>query len=36
MAKIFYHDIGDYLTCEEKLNILKNFRTIYYPGIEWR
>jgi predicted helicase len=35
-ASIFYHDIGDYLSREEKLNILKNFRTIYNPDIEWQ
>jgi predicted helicase len=34
-ASIFYHDIGDYLSREEKLSLLKNFRTIYNPDIEW-
>ena len=32
-ATIYYHDIGDYLTREQKLNIIKNFRSI--NNIEW-
>jgi predicted helicase len=36
MAEIFYHDIGDYLSREDKLAILKNFRTIYNPDIAWQ
>lgn len=33
-ATIYYHDIGDYLTREQKLEIIKNFRSI--KNIEWR
>ncbi len=33
-AKIYYHDIGDYLTREQKLKIIKNFRSI--RNIEWK
>ena len=33
-AKIYYHDIGDYLTREQKLEIIKNFRSI--RNIEWQ
>ncbi len=33
-AKIYYHDIGDYLTREQKLEIIKNFRSI--RNIEWK
>lgn len=35
-ATIFYHDIGDYLTREQKLKILKDFRSISSPKIEWK
>ena len=33
-ATIYYHDIGDYLTREQKLEIIKNFRSI--RNIEWK
>lgn len=33
-AQIFYHDIGDYLTREDKLRLVKSFRSI--KGVEWR
>ena len=33
-AKIYYHDIGDYLTREQKLDIIKDFRSI--GNIEWK
>ena len=32
-AKIYYHDIGDYLTREQKLEIVRNFRSV--NSIEW-
>ncbi len=35
-ATIHYHDIGDYLTREEKLHILKSFRSAGNPAIPWR
>ncbi|MDR1314399.1 MAG: DEAD/DEAH box helicase family protein [Deltaproteobacteria bacterium] len=34
-AEIFYHDIGDKLTRENKLNILADSQDIYNPDIEW-
>lgn len=33
-GQIFYHDIGDYLTRQDKLKIISNFGGI--DGIEWR
>ena len=33
-AKIFYHDIGDYLTRENKLNRIKDFGSILNPEME--
>lgn len=33
-ATIYYHDIGDYLTREQKLDIIKNSRSIH--NIEWK
>ncbi|WP_187153902.1 type ISP restriction/modification enzyme [Lactobacillus kimbladii] len=33
--QIFYHDIGDYLSRKEKLNIIKKFGTILNPNIDW-
>jgi predicted helicase len=33
-ATIYYHDIGDYLTREQKLEIIKDFRSI--RNIEWK
>ncbi len=35
-AKIHYHDIGDYLNREEKLDIIKNFKSISNKEIEWK
>ena len=32
-ATIYYHDIGDYLTREQKLKMVKDFRSI--TGIDW-
>ncbi|RKZ45893.1 MAG: hypothetical protein DRR08_33770 [Candidatus Parabeggiatoa sp. nov. 2] len=32
-CQLFYHDIGDYLSREDKLNIIKDFGSI--AGIEW-
>lgn len=34
-AKIHYHDIGDYLTREKKLAMVKDFRSISSPKLEW-
>ena len=34
-AKIYYHDIGDYLTREDKLRIVKNFGDISNPLMKW-
>lgn len=34
-AKIHYHDIGDYLSREDKLSKVKDFRSIYTNKIEW-
>ena len=33
-AEIHYHDIGDYLTREQKLDIVKQFRSI--NGVDWK
>ena len=33
-AKIYYHDIGDYLNREEKLKIIHNFSTFANPKLE--
>ena len=33
--QIFYHDIGDYLSRKEKLNIIKKFGTILNQDIDW-
>ena len=35
-AKIYYHDIGDYLTREEKLKIIKAFGSIANPKMDWK
>lgn len=34
-ATIHYHDIGDYLNREEKLAIIKNFKTTVNKNIQW-
>lgn len=35
-ARIYYHDIGDYLSREDKLRIIKDFRDISNPLMKWR
>lgn len=35
-SKIYYHDIGDYLNREEKLEIIKNFKSITNSNIPWK
>lgn len=35
-AKIFYHDIGDYLSREEKLTIIKDFKSMGNPDMIWK
>ncbi len=35
-AKIHYHDIGDYLSREEKLLIVKKLKSVSYNGIIWQ
>lgn len=35
-AKIHYHDIGDYLSREEKLSIVKEIGSIANPQIQWQ
>lgn len=35
-AKIFYHDIGDYLKQEEKLDIIHKFGSILNPQMKWK
>jgi predicted helicase len=34
--KIYYYDIGDYLTREEKLDIIKNIRSVGSTDIKWK
>lgn len=34
-AVIYYHDIGDYLSREEKLSIVKNFESVSSPEMKW-
>lgn len=34
-AHIHYHDIGDYLSREQKLEMVKDFRTIYSNKLDW-
>lgn len=34
-AHIFYHDIGDYLSREDKLNIIRNMGNIGNPQMQW-
>lgn len=34
-ARIYYHDIGDYLSREDKLRIVKDFRDIANPLMKW-
>lgn len=35
-AKIYYHDIGDYLSREDKLRIIKSFNSIANPATDWK
>ena len=35
-AEIFYHDIGDYLSREEKLEIVKKFRFVGNSAMQWK
>ena len=35
-ATIYYHDIGDYLTREQKLKMVKDFHSISSQKIEWQ
>ena len=35
-AKIYYHDIGDYLSREDKLKIIKDFGSISDPDMNWQ
>lgn len=34
-AEIFYYDIGDYLSREEKLSLVKKYKSISGNGLEW-
>ncbi len=35
-ATIHYHDIGDYLTREQKLNLVKKFKSVHGRSIQWK
>jgi helicase domain protein len=35
-AKIYYYDIGDYLSREEKLSIIKDFKSIESKKMDWK
>ena len=35
-ATIHYHDIGDYLTREQKLDLVKKFKSVHGRSIEWQ
>ncbi len=35
-ASIHYHDIGDYLTREQKLDLVKKFKSVHGRSIEWQ
>lgn len=35
-ANIYYHDIGDYLSREDKLRIVKSFKSIESKRLEWQ
>ena len=35
-ATINYHDIGDYLTREQKLDLVKKFKSVHGRSIEWQ
>lgn len=35
-ATIHYHDIGDYLTREQKLDLVKKFKSVHGRSIDWK
>ena len=35
-AEIYYHDIGDYLSRDNKLSIIKDFKSIVNDNMQWR
>lgn len=35
-ATIHYHDIGDYLTREQKLDLVKKFKSVHDSSIDWQ
>ena len=35
-AKIYYHDIGDYLSQQDKLSIVKNFKSVSNSDMSWK
>ena len=35
-ATIHYHDIGDYLTREQKLDLIKKFKSVHGRSIQWQ
>ena len=35
-ATIHYHDIGDYLTREQKLDLVKKFKSVHSRSIDWK
>lgn len=35
-ATIHYHDIGDYLTREQKLDLVKKFKSVHSRSIDWQ
>lgn len=35
-ANIHYHDIGDYLTREQKLDLVKKFKSVHGRSIQWQ
>ncbi|MBD5320046.1 MAG: DEAD/DEAH box helicase [Bacteroides sp.] len=35
-ATIYYHDIGDYLTRENKLDLVKKFKSVHGRSIDWQ
>uniref|UniRef100_Q3ATM4 Helicase domain protein n=1 Tax=Chlorobium chlorochromatii (strain CaD3) TaxID=340177 RepID=Q3ATM4_CHLCH len=35
-AKIFYHDIGDYYSREEKLALIKKYHSLAHPNMQWQ
>lgn len=36
LATIHYHDIGDYLTREQKLDLVKKFKSVHGRSIQWQ